>query len=116
MKRTPMPPKRERPRRSGKPLPRIKAKRLHDPAHLARVASLPCCACGASPVEVHHIRDGVGMGQRASDHETIPLCPYHHRTGPTAFHAGPRYFEALYGTERELLAETLERLNGLEAA
>lgn len=110
MKRTPMPPKREKPRRVGPKTPRIKPKRLHDPAWLARVASLPCCACGASPVEVHHIRSGYGMGQRASDHETIPLCPWHHRLGPTAFHAAPFMFQHLYGSERDLLAMTLERL------
>ena len=89
---------------------RIKPRRKKDPAHLARVASLPCCVCGVSPVEVHHIRSGMGMGQRAGDDETIPLCPWHHRTGPVAFHAGPRVFQAAFGSERELLARTMERL------
>ncbi len=97
-----------------KPL-RIKPRRKQDKAHLARIAMLPCCVCGYWPVEVHHIRSGVGMGQKASDLETIPLCVWHHRTGPQAFHNGPKIFQALFGTERELLAKTLERLK-MEAA
>lgn len=93
---------------------RIKPRRKKDPAHLARVASMPCCVCGATPVEVHHIRSGMGMGQRASDRDTIPLCSEHHRTGPDAFHAGPRRFQEIYGTERELLELTLEALKTQE--
>jgi hypothetical protein len=71
---------------------------------------LPCCVCGFWPVEVHHIRAGVGMGQKASDLETIPLCVWHHRTGPQAFHNGPRIFQALFGMERELLAQTTKKM------
>ena len=89
---------------------RIKPKRTRSAAHLAKVAALPCIVCGAWPVEVHHIRNGYGMGQRASDLETLPLCAPHHRTSLDAFHAGPRSFEARYGTERELLAKVLELL------
>ena len=91
---------------------RIKPRRIQDRAHLQAVASLPCAICGASPVEVHHIRNGYGMGQRSSDLETIPLCPSCHRTGGmgVAFHGGPREWERLHGTEREILAKTLERL------
>lgn len=25
--------------------------------HLDRVASLPCCLCGDTPVQVHHVRE-----------------------------------------------------------
>lgn len=89
---------------------RIKPRRVQSKIHLAMVAALPCIVCGARPVEVHHIRNGYGMGQRASDLETIPLCPGHHRTGPDAFHAGPRTFEARFGTERELLARVVAML------
>jgi hypothetical protein len=89
---------------------RIKPRRKQSRIHLALVAAMPCIVCGSRPVEVHHLRNGYGMGQRASDLETIPLCPAHHRTGPDAFHAGPRSFEARFGTERELLARTRARL------
>lgn len=113
MRRTPINPKRTKPRREGPKAPRIKPGRVEDPAHLARVRSLPCCVCRLTqetPTEAHHIRQGVGMGQKASDRETIPLCAYHHRTGKTAFHASPSMFQWLYGTERELLALTLDKL------
>jgi len=122
MKRTRINPKRATPRRKGTPAPRIKAGRVEDPAHLARVRSLPCIACElnnlaqTTPTEAHHIRDGVGMGQKAGDHEAIPLCSFHHRTGFSSFHLAPATFKWLYGSERRLLDLTLERLKGGEAA
>jgi Recombination enhancement, RecA-dependent nuclease len=110
---------RATPRRKGTPTPRIKPRRLDDPAWIKRVKALPCCVCDSQPPsEAHHIRDGsVGTGQKAGDQETIPLCPEHHRTGGRniAFHAGPRTWERLFGTQRELLAETLVLLVGEEA-
>lgn len=65
-----------------------------------------------TPSEVHHLRDGQGMGQRAPNNLTIPLCAYHHR-GPGGYHGmGKRGFESVYGvTERELLVMTDELLN-----
>lgn len=114
MKRSPINPKRATPRRKGKPAPRIKSGRVEDPAYLAKVASLPCCVCGAQPVEVHHIRTGCGMGQKAGDDQTIPLCPWHHRIGPEAFHNGPAMFQALHGSEPYLVEQT--RLRLLEVA
>ena len=113
-----LPSKRPKPRRKSAAASRIKPRRVSDPAHLARVAALPCIVCGAQPVEVHHIRATVGMGQRASDLETLPLCHSCHRTGGAgvAFHAGPREWERLHGTERELLALILERLKTQETA
>jgi hypothetical protein len=108
---------RTAPRRKGPPAPRIKPGRIEDPAHLAAVRALPCLACEiggttqTTQTEAHHIRDGQGMGQKAGDHEAIPLCAHCHRTGWNAFHAGPGMFQWLYGTERDLLARTLERLS-----
>lgn len=48
------------------------------------------------------------MGQRATDDETIPLCPHHHQHGGygVAFHAGPKKWQELHGTELELLEQT----------
>jgi hypothetical protein len=95
---------------------RIKPGRVEDREHLARVAMLPCCVCGHWPVEVHHIRATGSMGRKAGDDETIPLCVWHHRTGPQAFHAGPRIFQAIFGTELDLLDKTRELLNRAGAA
>lgn len=109
MKRSPISPKRLKPRRKGTPAPRIKPGRVEDPAHLARVRSLPCAICGATPSEPHHPKglEFCGKGQKASDHDAFPLCVSCHRTGPNAFHAiGKRPWEALYGPQRDHAART----------
>jgi len=89
--------------------------------HLTRVAELGCVACrnaglGETPAEIHHIRAGQGRGQRASDYDTIPLCPWHHRQGGhgKAIHAGQQAWEEKFGTELELLAQVRSEL-GVEA-
>ncbi|OIV47978.1 hypothetical protein BK025_00050 [Sodalis sp. TME1] len=88
--------------------------------HLSRVASLGCIACrrvglGATPAEIHHIRDGQGAGLRASHYETIPLYPPHHRTGGhgVAIHAGRKVWEENYGAEQELLRQIRAELEML---
>jgi hypothetical protein len=79
-------------------------------AHMGRVAGLGCLLCGM-PAEVHHIREGQGMAQRASNWLTVPLCPEHHR-GMSGLHGlGERGFERRYRlSELDLLAMTSERL------
>lgn len=88
--------------------------------HLSRVASLGCIACkklgrGYVPAEVHHIRAGQGLSQRASNFATIPLCEVHHRTGADAIHQSKVNFEAKFGTEKQLLRETIEALAAQKA-
>ncbi|QGH72737.1 MAG: RecA-dependent nuclease [Podoviridae sp. ctQNx1] len=78
---------------------------------MARVAELNCCCCGAYGVHVHHIREGQGMGQRASDWLTIPLCPDCH-TGPSGVHGNRAMLKLRKMSELDLLAETLEKLYG----
>lgn len=83
--------------------------------HLRRLVSLGCIICynlgfGVTPPEhtaVHHVRDGQGVGQRASHKDTLPLCPPHHQTGGygVALHAGQEEWERRYGTERQLLRQ-----------
>ncbi|SHO54389.1 Ref family recombination enhancement nuclease [Vibrio quintilis] len=91
--------------------------RKADREHLDHVQSLGCIACRKlgyfdTPAEIHHIRTGQGAAQRASHHETLPLCPYHHRTGGygEAFHAGSGVWQKRFGTEAELLQEVKELL------
>ena len=91
-------------------------------AHLDAVVSLGCIACRKigvlnSPAEIHHLRNGVGAGQRSSHFDVIPLCPLHHRLGSygTAFHAGKKAWEATFGTELELLEQTRELLGEVVA-
>lgn len=89
--------------------------------HLSRVAELGCWACRkdgnyGTPAEIHHIRDGMGMAQRASDFETIPLCPAHHRTGERGTLSVQNHYQQFqnrYGSERQLLIEVLAELAGL---
>ncbi len=75
-------------------------------AHMGKVADLGCIICGR-PAELHHPRQGAGMGQRASSYDVIPLCPDHHRTGGygTAIHAGRWDWQKKHGTEADLLAK-----------
>ncbi|WP_441005668.1 Ref family recombination enhancement nuclease [Rhizobium sp. WSM4643] len=73
-----------------------------------------CC----TPAEIHHPRDGQGMGQRADHSQAIPLCFNHHSAQSPlpyghAIHKGTKTFETTYGTEAELWARTRQLL-GLE--
>ncbi len=91
---------------------------------LSDVASLGCVACrnhgyGETPAELHHVRDGQGTAQRASDFEVIPLCPPHHRgtahPNIPSIHMQKRRFEREFGTERELLAQTVREVEAVRA-
>lgn len=77
---------------------------------MGRVASLGCVVCrmlgnGYVPCQVHHIREGQGMSERAMHYLTIGLCPEHHTDGGpgVAIHADKQWFERLYGDELHLL-------------
>jgi hypothetical protein len=92
-----------------------KAKPAADREHMGRVAQLPCVVCRrlgyeTYGVEVHHLRAGQGS-KRASDKDTMPVCPPHHR-GPLGIHGlGTKGFPKHYGfTELALLADTQEML------
>ena len=90
----------------------IKAERpTKDPAHLARMAQLPCVCCGARPVEVHHCISGRYGQRKSSDSETIPLCWNHHR-GPDGIHASKRAWEAIYGADTDYLPVVADMLAG----
>ena len=80
--------------------------------HRDKTARLGCIVClnnghEGTPAELHHLRNGQGMGQRASEFEVLPLCPYHHRHGGygNAIHAGQEAWERKNGLERDLLEQ-----------
>ena len=81
--------------------------------HKNEVAALGCMACrllgyGETPASLHHVREGQGMAQRASDWLVIQLCQEHHQ-GQHGVHG--HGFEALTKlTEMDLLAATIEAL------
>ena len=85
--------------------------------YLDKVANLGCVVCrnlglGPTPAQLHHVREGQGLSQRASHFLVIPLCLLHHTGGAhgESFHSGPQVFEAKYGSELELLAQTYEEV------
>ena len=85
--------------------------------HYERLAQIGCIVCrnlnfGYSEPHIHHIRHGAGIGQKSHWSLAIPLCPLHHQNGGfgIALHAGQKTFEAKFGTESQLLQQTLELL------
>lgn len=84
-----------------------KAERLY----MGRVAALSCAICDCEGVHVHHIREGQGMAQRASNWLTVPLCPTCHQ-GPHGVHGDKLLLRAQKLDEFDLLADTIRRLNG----
>jgi len=80
---------------------------------MSKVASLGCLVC-QRPANVHHIRPvGLGMGMRSSHYQVVPLCREHHQ-GQFSIHNCKEQFEAMYGTEAELLQRTLKEIKSLE--
>lgn len=77
--------------------------------HMSRVAALHCVCCGAYGTQVHHIREGQGMSQRASDFLTIPLCPDCH-VGPLGVHGDKSLMRIRKLSELDMLAETIRML------
>ena len=81
--------------------------------HLSKVASLGCLVC-QRPANVHHIRPiGTGIGRKSNSYQTIPLCRDHHQ-GQFSIHNCKEQFEAMYGTEEELLHRTLKEIKNIE--
>tara|TARA_R100001198_G_scaffold52889_1_gene29727 strand:- start:128 stop:415 length:288 start_codon:yes stop_codon:yes gene_type:complete len=84
--------------------------------HYQKVAELGCIVCQKmgyydTPAEIHHIHQKFMLGRKADYLETIPLCPYHHRTSNEAFHHSPKLFTEKWGTQEELLEETRRLLD-----
>lgn len=86
-----------------------KAPNKAESIYLSMVADLPCALCGDVPVEVHHIRYGQGLSQRASHYLTIPLCPKCHR-GSNGVHGDRTLLRIYKKSEMDMLAETIPRL------
>jgi hypothetical protein len=91
--------------------------RKADKEHMNRVASIGCILCkhldlGETPAQLHHIREGQGMSQRASNFLVVPLCPEHHQGNSGVHGLGERGFYTRYKlSELDLLAMTLEALS-----
>lgn len=90
-----------------------------DKQWLDDVSSLCCIVCrnaglGPSSSEIHHVRSGAGMAQRAAHTRVLPLCPRHHRACyPTGFHAAPKSWQAEHGSEEALLEQVAREITAL---
>lgn len=78
--------------------------------YMDRLAQLPCCCCGAYGVQLHHVREGQGMAQRAQNWLAIPVCPPCH-TGPRGIHGDKSIMRQHKLDEMDLLARTIEAFN-----
>lgn len=86
--------------------------------HMGLVAGLGCYLCrhlgyGDTPAQVHHLREGQGMAQRASNWLTVPLCDRHHSNASAdGIHGQRRAWKLAQVDEIDALADTLERIYG----
>lgn len=91
-----------------------------DAAHLAKVRALPCCICEAfgeyqlSPTQAHHPIHDRHSQEKVPDREAIPVCEGHHQgefdTTKLAIHRAPDLWRKTYGSDRDYIAATLDRL------
>ena len=96
-----------------------KSKTKDEKQWLNKLSEFGCCICkryhdviDAPPANIHHIREGVGLGEKSSSYLCIPLCHYHHQSGPAgkAFHTSPKQWIKAYGKESEMLEWVLDNL------
>lgn len=76
-------------------------------ARFDALSELGCAICGMPP-QIHHLigTKWRGMGQKASDRHTIPLCMNHH-TGAEGIHTlGMRAWEEKFEDQEHLLEVT----------
>ena len=84
--------------------------------YMDRMAGLGCYLCrhlgyGYVPAQIHHIRAGQGMAQRASNWLTVPICPAHHaNSSPDGIHGQRRAWKLAGVGEIDALAWTIEQL------
>ncbi len=78
--------------------------------HMAKVAGLGCCICGAVMVHVHHA--GTGMGGRRDHMKVLPLC-YNHHQGKQGIHTlGRKVWGEKFGTEEYHLQQVEREIYG----
>ncbi len=86
-----------------------KIKPFRSKKYLKAVSELPCCICGLTPCDPHHIKgkEYGGMALKPSDNLTMPLCHDHH----TQLHAhGYKAWEMKHGHQVDHVRRTQERL------
>ena len=89
-----------------------------DPQFLRFIRKLPCIVCWSSRyIEAAHFGPR-GLGQKADDRRSLPLCTKHHRTGSDSYHRlGPVKFAQRHDLDVNTLISLLntffdEKLRG----
>lgn len=91
-----------------------------DYQRFAKLVEIGCIACrkagsGYRAPDIHHIIEG---SRRLGHQHTLPLCPEHHRIPSNGSVVGPsladgsKLFAAKFGTQRALLAEVNQLIQG----
>ena len=85
-----------------------------DEPYKSWIRLLPCVVCFtwrfriagySGMVECAHVGER-GLGQKCHDRQTLPLCVFHHRTGPHSAHAIGKRFWGYWKLDRfELIAD-----------
>ena len=84
--------------------------------YITDIKSQPCALCALlgqpqeSVTDAHHIRDGQGGAQRASDWLTVPLCHSCCHQGQNGIHGDRSLFRIAKVGELDLIALQIERL------
>lgn len=82
----------------------------------ARVAAIGCILCRlmeraqSGKTDLHHVREGQGMGMRAGDRLVIPLCHDGCHQGPHGVHGDKSLLRLAKADELSLLDATLYEL------
>lgn len=96
-----------------------------DKAYLAFLHEMPCaieyCAVQSDPkllmgvssfsearTEAAHVGPR-GLSQKCPDRQAIPLCIWHHRTGPSSHHSLQKLFWSFHGLDRDALIAQYNR-------
>lgn len=84
-----------------------KLQRWESEKYLRWVKSQPCCICGSIADDAHHIigHGQGGIGTKAHDVFTIPLCRIHH----SELHKDPKEWEREHGSQIVFLFKFLDR-------
>ncbi len=64
----------------------------------------------SSKTDVHHVREGQGVAQRASDYLAIPLCHSGCHQGPQGIHGDRSLLRLAKASELDLLAMVVAQL------
>lgn len=88
-----------------------------DKAYLAAVRSLPCVICDGwgyrqiTKTEAHHTICGRFGQHKTPDRQAIPLCQHHH-TGADGIHTQRAWWVQQFGSDRDFIAATQDRVAG----